>query len=83
MSSAELQSLLEDIARKTDSPEVQLTLLQLISQADLTPQQIQETNAERFFRKLAMAPVKRYTQQTELVKLKAKALIKQWGVQRS
>jgi hypothetical protein len=37
MSSAELQSLLEDIARKTDSPEVQLTLLQLISQADLTP----------------------------------------------
>lgn len=38
MSNAELQDLLEDIARKSDYPEVQLTLLQLISAADLTPQ---------------------------------------------
>ena len=36
MSSQELQNLLEDISKKIDEPEIVLTLLQIISAADLT-----------------------------------------------
>jgi len=56
--------------------------MKVIGLSYLTKEQIERTNAERFFRKLAAAPVKSYTQKAEEVKVKAKALIKQWGVQR-
>jgi hypothetical protein len=40
MSTEELQILLEDISRKVDQPEIVLTLLKIIAEADLTLEQI-------------------------------------------
>lgn len=40
MATEELQSILEDIARKSDQPETVLTLLKIVAQAELTLDQI-------------------------------------------
>lgn len=53
MSTSELQNLMEDIARKSDQPNVQINLLRIIMMADLKSTQIAESSAEQFFRKLA------------------------------
>ena len=83
MQTEELQALLEDISRKIDQPDTVLTLLSIIARADLSPDQIQKTQAERYFRKLANQPLKFYSHAGELVKVRARALIKQWGTERN
>jgi hypothetical protein len=82
MVTSELQHLMEEIARKSDNPNVQINLLKLIMIADLTVLQITETGAEKFCRKLALRPCIRYSTATEQVKLLSKELIKKWGLMR-
>ncbi len=83
MSTSELQDLLEEISRRVDEPEAVISIIKVISLSNLSLQQVQQTNAEKFFRKLAVAPIKRYSQKAEEVKIRARALIKQWGEQRT
>ena len=83
MQTEELQALLEDISRKVDQPDTVLTLLTIIANAELSPDQIHKTQAERYFRKLANQPLKSYSHTGEAVKLKARALIKKWGTERN
>jgi len=57
--------------------------MKVISLSNITLEQVQKSQAEKFFRKLAAQPVKTYSLKSEEVKTKARALIKQWGGQRS
>ena len=83
MSTSELMDLLEEISKRADEPEAQLTIMKVISLSNISLEQVQRTQAEKFFRKLAARPIKTYSVKSEEVKVKARSLIKQWGAQRS
>ena len=57
--------------------------MKVISLSNISLEQVQRTQAEKFFRKLAARPIKTYSVKSEEVKVKARSLIKQWGAQRS
>ena len=50
--------------------------MKVISLSNISLDQVQKTQAEKFFRKLAARPVKTYSVKSEEVKVKARSLIK-------